>query len=114
MRLDNVFTHLEAADDGGERFDALVENAHLRLERIVSRGQATPAGQWLDQAGDEWVLLLKGRAELRFAEPDETVSLEPGDHLVIAAHRRHRVEWTDPHGQTLWLALHYTGAERPD
>ena len=25
----------------------------------------------------------------------------------IPAHRRHRVEWTDPHEPTIWLAVHY-------
>jgi cupin 2 domain-containing protein len=25
----------------------------------------------------------------------------------IPAHRRHRVEWTDPGQPTIWLGLHY-------
>jgi cupin 2 domain-containing protein len=36
--------------------------------------------------------------------------LGPGDHVHIAAHRRHRVEWTDPVEPTLWLALHHEEA----
>jgi len=111
MRIDNIRSHLDCGTDGeGERFDALVEGNHLRLERIVSRGHATPAGEWYDQERDEWVLVLEGRAQLRFEGPDEIAVLNAGDHVVIPAHRRHRVEWTDPHGPTLWLALHYTGA----
>jgi cupin 2 domain-containing protein len=36
--------------------------------------------------------------------------LRAGDSLDIAAHRRHRVEWTDPAGPTIWIAVHYGGA----
>ena len=59
-----------------------------------------------------WRSLPQFRAELRFADPDETVVVKRGDHLVIPAHRRHRVEWTDPHGPTVWLALHYAAQRR--
>lgn len=88
-----------------ERFETLLERAGLRLERIVSHGQATPEGQWFDQDGDEWVVLLSGRAVLRFnGEPP--LALAPGDWVWIAAHRRHRVEWTSPAEASVWLALH--------
>lgn len=110
MRIDNLRSRLDCDPDGqAERFDALVEAEGLRLERIVSRGHATPDGEWYDQEQDEWVVVLDGRAQLRFEDPDETTVLNPGDHVVIPAHRRHRVEWTDPDRSTLWLALHYTG-----
>jgi cupin 2 domain-containing protein len=33
--------------------------------------------------------------------------MEPGDWVHIAAHRRHRVEWTDPTQATIWLAVHH-------
>jgi cupin 2 domain-containing protein len=39
----------------------------VSIERIVSTGQATPAGHWLGQARDEWVVLLAGDAELASA-----------------------------------------------
>jgi cupin 2 domain-containing protein len=89
----------------GEVTDGLLTAPGLRIERIVSHGQASPPGFWYDQAQAEWVLLLKGAARLRFAdEPSEHV-LGPGDWLHIAAHRRHRVEWTDPAEATVWLAV---------
>lgn len=90
-----------------ERVDVLVEAGRLRLQRIVSTGHATPAGQWYDQDTDEWVVVLRGRAGLRFEDEAEIRVLGPGDHVIIAAHRRHRVEWTDPGQPTVWLALHY-------
>ncbi len=90
---------------GEELFESLLERPGLRLERIISLGQATPPGQWYDQPGDEWVVLLRGRAALRFEDGD-TLTLGPGDFVLIPAHRRHRVEWTDAEEHCLWLALH--------
>ena len=77
----------------------------VRIERIVSQGQCSPPGFWYDQPEAEWVLLLAGRARLHFADEDVPRSLTAGDWLAIAAHRRHRVEWTDPTQPTIWLAV---------
>jgi cupin 2 domain-containing protein len=91
----------------GEVADTLLAAPGLRIERIVSLGQRSPPDFWYDQPQAEWVLLLKGAARLRFAdEPHEQV-LGPGDWLHIRAHRRHRVEWTDPAQPTIWLAVFY-------
>ena len=90
-----------------ELVENLVEQDGLRLERIVSTGQITPVGEWYDQESDEWVVLLKGAARLRFDDPDEVLNLNPGDYLKIPAHKRHRVDWTDPNEPTVWLALHF-------
>ena len=90
-----------------ELIENLVEEEGLRLERIVSTGHVTPAGEWYDQESDEWVVLLTGAARLLFEAPEEVVTLKPGDHLKIPAHRKHRVEWTDPDATTVWLALHF-------
>jgi cupin 2 domain-containing protein len=32
----------------------------------------------------------------------------PGAYVHIPAHRKHRVEWTDPNQPTIWLAVHYS------
>jgi cupin 2 domain-containing protein len=84
-----------------------VDAGRVRLERIVSTGHATPPGQWLDQDRTEWVTVLRGQASLRFEDEPEPRLLSPGDYVLIPAHRRHRVEWTDPGEPTIWLALHY-------
>ena len=91
-----------------ESIQVLLATAHFRLERIVSTGQATPPGGWYDQDTHEWVALLSGGARLRFEDEAEPRVLSPGDCLLIPAHRRHRVEWTDPETPTVWLALHYS------
>jgi cupin 2 domain-containing protein len=81
-----------------------------RIERIVSHGQASPAGFWYDQDEAEFVLVLAGAARLRLADDDRAVALGPGEWVEIAAHRRHRVEWTDPDAPTVWLAVFYRSA----
>ncbi len=104
--LPNLFDRLpESLPE--ELVEVLLATPQLRLERIISTGQATPAGQWYDQATDEGVVLLRGGAGLLFEGESEARVLAPGDYLFIPAHRRHRVEWTDPGRPTLWLALHY-------
>jgi cupin 2 domain-containing protein len=89
-----------------EQTDTLLQHPAFELQRIVSSGNTTPAGQWYDQDRDEWVLVVRGRATLTF-DNDSALLLNPGDHVHIPAHCRHRVEWTDPQCETVWLALHY-------
>ena len=50
-----------------ECVDALMSRPGLRVERIVSLGQASPPGFWYDQEEGEWVLLLAGAARFRCA-----------------------------------------------
>jgi cupin 2 domain-containing protein len=90
-----------------ELVEELVRTPTARLERIVSRGHRTPDGEWYDQEWDEWVVVLAGAARLRIEGEADEVALRPGDSLVLPAHVRHRVEWTDPDADTVWLALHY-------
>jgi cupin 2 domain-containing protein len=103
--MPNLF--LPPTSRNNELFETLVETASLKLERIVSTGQATPPGEWYDQERDEWVALLSGSATLRFEDSDELVPLEPGDWLLIPARRRHRVEATAADGESVWIALHF-------
>ena len=101
----NLFEYLAAALPE-ERFDTLLEAENVTVERIVSRGHASPASGWYDQPRHEWVVVLRGRGVVAF-ETGEEVPLGPGDHLTILAHCRHRVAWTDPDQDTVWLAVHY-------
>jgi len=76
------------------------------VERIVSTGQATPAGVWLEQNWTEWVALLTGSAGLMFEGEEKPRVLAPGDHVTIPPGARHRVDWTDADEPTVWLAVH--------
>ena len=106
MKTRNLFSEIPS-DFREEIVETLLRTDTLTLERIVSSGQATPPGQWVDQETHEWVILLKGRAGLVFEGEKDVCTLQPGDHIRIPAHRRHRVEWTEAGQTTVWLALHY-------
>lgn len=77
----------------------------LRIERIVSTGQASPPGFHYDQPHAEWIAVLEGSAALRFADEAEPRTLVAGDTLLIEPHRLHRVERTA--SPTIWLAIHF-------
>ncbi len=99
----NLFDLSTFADTESEQFDTLLETGGFRLERIASFGQATPEGQWYDQAETEWVAVLRGTATLLY-DDGKRVVLQSGDHLIIPPRRRHRV--ASASGDCLWLALH--------
>lgn len=107
----NPSGNLYAGIDTGardERFERLVEQAGVLIERIVSTGQASPEGFWYDDPRDEWVVLLAGAAELEFeAQGGARHRLRPGDYVHIPGHCRHRVAWTDTAAPTVWLAVYF-------
>jgi cupin 2 domain-containing protein len=103
--IHNLFLDI-SAETPEEVFQEILRTETFRIERIVSRGQASPPGFWYDQETEEWVLLIAGSASLRFAD-GRRIDLKPGDYLLIPRHVRHRVERTDPKRETVWLAVHY-------
>ncbi|MDT8397690.1 MAG: cupin domain-containing protein [Pseudomonadales bacterium] len=101
-----------------EIFDLLAANEHVQIKRIISRGHSSPASGWYEQSDNEWVLLLKGEALLTFAD-GSSQRLGSGDFLNIPAHTKHRVAWTAPDQDTVWLAVHFdadgaTDGREPD
>ena len=100
----NLLRNLPAAI-ADERIDALLTRGGVRIEHIISSGQASPPGFWYDQQEDEFVLLLEGEAGLLLEGEATPRTLRVGDWLTIPAHRRHRVEWTSANGPTVWLAV---------
>lgn len=103
----NLLADLPPQHSHQEAFSEILLRPGVRIERIVSFGQASPTGFWYDQPQGEWVVLLAGAARLRFEDEPSARTLAPGDHVHIAPHCRHRVEWTDPAQPTVWLAVHY-------
>lgn len=89
-----------------EVFQSLLERSGLKIERIISNGQASPAGFWYDSPQEEWVLLLSGSAGLECEGDAAPRVMRPGDWLHLPAHCRHRVAWTDAATPTVWLAVH--------
>lgn len=95
-----------------ELFQTLLNTPDIRIERIVSQGHVSPEGFWYDQETHEWVLVLSGAARLTFAG-ESPIELSPGGFVNIPAHKRHRVDWTDPTQPTVWLAIHYGAGVSP-
>ena len=83
----------------------LSDNSGVRIERIVSQGHRSPDNFWYDQNETEWILLISGRARLQVEGEHDLVELIAGDFLEIPAHLKHRVDWTDPDWNTVWLAI---------
>ncbi|WBY07073.1 cupin domain-containing protein [Sphingomonas sp. 7/4-4] len=104
VKVANLLTKLPAAKRA-EAFTELLARPGIRVERIVSRGQATPEDEPMVQAQDEWVLLLEGAAGLRIEDSAE-VTLGPGDHVWIAGGQKHWVTWTAKDRPSVWLAVH--------
>ena len=106
LQTGNLFAALPH-DLPEEQVVELLAAASLRIERIVSTGQASPPGFWYDQDWAEWVVVLAGSAGVLIEGEAAARTMRPGDYLHIPAHRRHRVEWTDAERPTVWLAVHY-------
>lgn len=102
MKAQNIFSSIpeKIEQEIHERFLA---SDSVTIEKIVSKGQESP---WLDQSNNEWVMVIKGNATLVFAD-QSAVQLTAGDFINIPAHTKHRVAWTDPDTETIWLAVHY-------
>jgi cupin 2 domain-containing protein len=52
-------------------------------------------------------MVVQGRAVLLFEEAERRIEMGPGDHILIPAFVRHRVDWTSEEEDTVWLALHF-------
>ena len=95
------------ADLKDELIETILQASGFRIERIVSQGHRSEEGFWYDQSENEWLILLKGSATIRFENQSQLIIINPGDYIHIEKHVRHRVEWTDPEQETIWLAVHY-------
>ncbi len=108
VQAGNLFADIPAA--GGtqaEDFAEILGRPGLKIERIVSHGHASPPGFWYDQPQNEWVIVLKGSARLRFEDEAGARAMAAGDYVFIPAGKRHRVEWTSAQEPTVWLAVHF-------
>jgi cupin 2 domain-containing protein len=103
--MNNLLTSLPNHIDH-EQVEELLSQSNVKIERILSKGQTSPETGWYDQDKNEWVVVLQGAGDITFDDGDK-VRLQPGDHLNIPAHRRHKVSWTDPDSVTVWLAVFY-------
>ena len=104
--MSNLFADLPV-DAAQELVTILAESKQVRIERIVSTGQASPPDFWYDQTQHEWVMVLQGHAELQFKGENSVCALGPGDYVLIAPHQEHRVKSTASDAPTVWLAVFF-------
>ena len=103
--MKNIFEHIPK-EIKSEVFESLVDAANVKIERIISKGHKSPENGWYDQNKNEWVMVLRGEAILLF-ENQSKIILREGDYINIEAHKKHKVDWTDPNRETIWLAIYY-------
>lgn len=108
--MNNLFEDIPVGQPD-EMMNTLLASGNVQIERIVSYGQASAEGFWYDQEQDEWVIVLRGAAQLTFENQPDPVDMNPGDFVHIPAHVRHRVEWTTPDEPTVWLAIHFSNQD---
>lgn len=94
-----------------EIIEILQSDTNVRIERILSYGQASPENFWYEQEENEWVMLLEGCAELEF-ETEDIVTLNKGDYVYIPAFKKHRVKSTSQTETTIWLAFFFGKSDK--
>ncbi len=105
MILHNIFDAVPTILDE-EIIDDIIKTDALKIERIISKGHVSPTSGWYDQPDNEWVIVIKGKARI-LIKGEKEVTLIPGSYLHLPAHTKHKVTWTTPNSETVWLAIHY-------
>ena len=103
----NLLQQVDPPEINEELTEILARGENIRVERIVSQGHSSDTGFWYDDPNAEWVTVLSGEARLRFQLDNKVIHLRRGDHITIAPHEKHQVEWTTPNEQTVWLAIYF-------
>lgn len=102
LSMSNIFSDIPA-NLTEELFENLAEKPNVKIERIISKGHTSPKQGWYEQAQDEWVIVLQGEAIITFEDSEKR--LGSGDYLMISAGVKHKVSWTKPDIETVWLAV---------
>jgi len=101
-QLGSLFA-LKPVPKDGELFETLHEQGGITIRRIQSSGTQPPC-QYC-QSEDEWVLLLKGTANVRVC--DNVVAMSAGQYLFLPRNEPHEVLSTSENA--VWLAIHMRG-----
>lgn len=99
MTIQNLFDNA-APPTTGERFETLLQCRNLLIERISSSAVIAPNNYI--QAQDEWVLLVRGTAEIEI--DGRTELLKSGDYVFLPVKTPHSVKKVSD--GALWLAIH--------
>ena len=103
METKRLYT-LPAQQQNEEFVELLAHKSGVRIERIISTGQASPPNFWYDQTETEWVAVMQGEATLQWEDGSMT-TMCAGEWLLIPAHLKHRVAETSQEPPCIWLAV---------
>lgn len=109
MRLKNEkenFFEQKEVGNGKEIFSSIFSSRGLKIKRIISKGYRTPERKWLIDDTDEFVILLKGSASIRFFN-GEIKKMKRGDYIHIPPGTKHKVTYTSKKPCCYWLAIHF-------
>lgn len=94
----NIYT-LDNPKPDSENFQTLYQTKKIKIEAI--RSYLLTPGEIYDQAEDEWVVLIRGTAQLRVE--NKIVNLEEGESFFLPKHTIHQVLYTSK--DALWVAV---------
>ena len=108
-----LMEHSGAAFDAS-RVQTIVVTIHQGAPQTFYEGPtredvAGPSGdiaQIVAELDDAIDVVVSGHARLEIAGQGE-LDLRGGDFVVLPAHVKHRVTWTDPQQDTVWLGVFY-------
>ncbi len=104
MEIKNIYLQ-KNKNSKSEIIEDIIFTKSFRLEKISSFGYPTPNNKWYNQDKNEWVLLLKGQATLKFKKDVSRINLKEGDYIFLEKHLEHRVEYVSK--DAIWLCIHY-------
>ena len=104
MNYFNLLNIKSLPPSDSEIIDTIFDNNSVKIERIVSSGQISPADFWYDQIQSEWVVILEGYGIIEYYD-NSIIRLNKGDSLLIPAHVKHRVQETA--NPTIWLTIFF-------
>ncbi|MCC8089735.1 MAG: hypothetical protein LIO79_10850 [Rikenellaceae bacterium] len=90
-----------------ELFDTILDRQDvewMKIERIASYGLPSPDSGWYVQDWEEWVLIVRGSAQIEFGD-GRISELAEGDNLLIGRNIKHKVPFTTE--DCVWLAVHF-------
>jgi cupin 2 domain-containing protein len=94
----NIYT-LKNPKPDSEQFATLHQKHGIKIEAI--RSHLLHPGEVYDQDEDEWVVLIRGNAQLLIQQ--KVLNLREGDSVFLPKHTPHQVLSTS--GDALWLGV---------
>ena len=110
IQVGNIFENIPSGEFPEEIIEILAQNSSVRIERVISKGHASPKDFWYDQEQAELVCVLQGQAELEFQTEEGGILRVPmtrGSHLTIRRHQKHRVVSTSSTEPCVWLTVFF-------